>query len=220
MGDKAASTEKVIVCLDCDITAVRAAAKADAKLIITHHPVIFDGLKSVTAGSVVYELIKIGVSVISMHTNLDVAKGGVTDCLCNAIGLTAVKKYETQDDFTIRSAKTPAPTSADEFALLIKEKLGYGVRYTGKNTVENLLVCSGSGCDYIDEAISGGYDGLIAADSKQKHFIKAINNDFALFDCGHFASENVIVEPLCRILSKKFKDIQFIPYSHGLIKSV
>lgn len=216
IGDKDDMTEKVIVSLDCDITAVKEAVKTGSKLIITHHPVIFDPLKSVTAGSVVYEAIKNGISVISMHTNLDIAEGGVNDCLCEALGLTDVKPYIAEDGFTLRSGKTDA--DADSFAKIIKENLGYSVRYTGSGKIEKLLVCSGSGCDYMDEAIKNGFDGLIAADSKQRHFIKAINNGFALFDCGHFASENVVIKPLCRLLSEKFRTAEFIPYSHGLIK--
>lgn len=216
VGDMKIPTTSCLVALDCDITAINEAVKTGANLIITHHPVIYDGLKSVRAGDVVYEAIKAGISVISMHTNLDVAKGGVNDCLCEALGIKNIKKYVAHDGFILRQGKVD--TDADTFAKAIKENLGYGVRYTGKGKIENLLICSGSGCDYMDEAIAAGFDGLIAADSKQRHFIKAINNNFCLFDCGHFASENVVVEPLCKLLSAKFKEIKFTPYSHNLIK--
>ena len=85
VGDGNSTVTKAMVCLDCDINAVKAAKEQGAGLIVTHHPVIFNGLKAVTAGSVVYELLSGGISVISMHTNLDIAVGGVTENLCEAI---------------------------------------------------------------------------------------------------------------------------------------
>ena len=66
------------------------AKKLKADLIISYHPVIWDGLKQITAGganSVVYELIRSGISVISIHTALDVASGGVNDGLAEMIGI-------------------------------------------------------------------------------------------------------------------------------------
>lgn len=216
VGNKSDKTAGAIVCLDCEINAIEYAKETGANLIITHHPVIYDPLKSVTAGSVVFEAIKNGISVISMHTNLDVAKGGVNDCLCEALELKKVKKYTAEDGFILRSGEIGA--DADEFAKKIRKKLGYGVRYTGKGMIKKVLVCSGSGCDYMDEAIKSGFDALIAADSKQRHFIKAINNNFALFDCGHFASENVVIKPLCDMLKAKFPDTSFTPFNHNQIK--
>ena len=216
VGDKKDTVKKALVCLDCDITAVKKAAETGAGLIVTHHPVIYDPLKSVTAGSVVYEAIKNGISVISMHTNLDIADGGVNDCLCSALELNNVKPYVAHDGFILRSGELDS--DVDSFAKLISKNLGYSVRYTGKGKIKRLLICSGSGCDYMDEAIENGFDGLVAADSKQRHFIKAINTGFSLFDCGHFASENVVVKPLCDLLNKQFGDVEFTPYSHELIK--
>ena len=82
VGNRQAEVKKVLVALDCDATAVKRAIEENCELIVTHHPVIFDGLKSVTEQDIVYELISRGISVISMHTNLDIGKGGVNDRLC------------------------------------------------------------------------------------------------------------------------------------------
>lgn len=220
VGDGEREVNTAVVALDCDITAVEKALKVGAQLIITHHPVIFDGLKSVTAGSVVYELIKSGISVISMHTNLDIAAGGVTERLCESIGLTEVKPFTAHDGFVIREAKCTI-TDAEKLALHIKESLGGGVRYVAGNPpINRVLVCSGSGGDFLEDAVVGGFDALITADVKHNVFIDAINNGISLFDAGHYASENVIVAPLTKLLSEEFKSIEFIPHSPDRIKTV
>lgn len=220
VGDANSIVNRCVVALDCDINTVAAARECAAELIVTHHPVIFDGLKGVCSGSVVYELVKSGISVISMHTNLDVASGGVTEQLCEKIGLTNVAHYTAHDGFLIRSADCKI-TNADSLALHIKQALGGSVRYVkGKAEVKRVLVCSGSGGDFLDDVIQGGFDALVAGDIKHNVFIKAVNCGVAVFDAGHFNSENVIVEPLTKLLSEKFGGISFSPYNSISIKSV
>lgn len=220
VGDGECGVTAAVVALDCDVNAVSFAKENGANLIITHHPVILEPLKSVTAGSIVFRLIKEGISVISMHTNLDVGDGGVNDALCAALGLTDVKPYTAGDGYLLKSGKTDKH-KPDELALHIKERLGGAVRYTaGKKDIESVLVCSGSGGNYLNEAISGKFDALITADVKQNHFIAAINAEISLFDGGHYNTENVIVKPLCERLQKQFATIRFTEYMQKAIKTV
>lgn len=220
VGDGNQQVKKALVCLDCDINAVNRAKEIGANLIVTHHPVIFGGLKSVTAGSVVYELIKSGISVISMHTNLDIAVGGVTERLCEAIGLQDVTPFIAHDGFTIRSA-TCNITDCDILAEHIKKVLGGSVRYVNSNKpIKRVLVCSGSGGDFLEDVISENFDALIAGDIKHNVFISAINSGVSVFDAGHYQSENIIVCPLCEELSKAFCEIEFVIFNNDTIKSV
>lgn len=220
VGDKDAAVTRAVVCLDCDINTVNFAKKMGAQLIVTHHPVIFDGLKEVLSGTVVYELIRAGISVISMHTNLDIAEGGVTENLCAAIGLKNVKPYVAHDGFLIREADCDIH-DADKLAEHIKQSLGGSVRYAdnGKE-IKKVLVCSGSGGDFLVDVIDGGYDALIAADIKHNVFMAAINNNVTVFDAGHYQSENVVINPLCDELKTAFGDIEFTAYNNDKIKSV
>lgn len=216
VGDKNTTVTKTLVCLDCDINAVNYAKSIGAELIITHHPVIFSGLKSILAGDVVYELIKAGISVISMHTNLDIAVGGVTESLCSAIGLKNVKPFVAHDGFLIREAECDI-CDADSLAEHIKSQLGTAVRYADSaKPIKRVLVCSGSGGEFLSDVIYGGYDALISADIKHNVFIDAINKGVAIFDAGHYQSENVIVKPLCELLSNNFSDISFKFYDNNI----
>ncbi len=219
VGNKETIVTKALVCLDCDKYALETASEMGCELIITHHPIIFDPLKSVTHGDIVYELIKSDISVISMHTNLDIAKGGVTDSLCEALELKNVKPYTAHDGFLIRSAKTDIE-SPDEFALHIKEKLGYSVRYVGENLIVNVLICSGSGAEFIEDVITDNFDAIITADVKHHFFIEAINKGISIFDCGHYASEVVVVRPLTELLVNRFDETEFLSYYSDKLKSV
>ncbi len=216
VGDSKATVTKAVVCLDCDINTVKYAKEQGAQLIITHHPVIFGGIKNVLSGGVVYELVRANISVISMHTNLDIAEGGVTENLCEAIGLKNVKPFVSHSGFLIREAECDV-TGADALAELIKTKLGGAVRYVdSKQDIRRVLVCSGSGGEFLSDVISGGYDALISADIKHNVFIDAINSGVAVFDAGHYQSENIIVKPLCKLLSNQFGNIIFECYNNNI----
>ncbi len=220
VGDGDTAVTKAVVCLDCDIDAVNYANQMGANLIVTHHPVIFEGLKSVTAGTVVYEAIKSGISIISMHTNLDIATGGVTERLCEAIGLENVAPYTAHDGFLIREAVSPIK-DADALACHIKQNLGGAVRYADSGKpINRVLVCSGSGSDFVADVIADGFDALIAADIKHNVFISAVNAGVSVFDAGHYQSENVVVKPLCYELCDTFCEVEFTVFNNEKIKSV
>lgn len=211
VGNKNTIVTKALVALDCDANAVKTASENGCELIITHHPVIFTPLKNITAGSIVYELIKSDIAVVSMHTNLDIAKGGVNDCLCKKLLLKNVKTFTADDGFVIRSAKSDV-SNPDELAEQIRQALGYSVRYVGGRKIQNVLVCSGSGGDFLRETIREGFDALITAEVKHNVFVDAVNNGVSVFDCGHYASEAVVIEPLCETLSEEFEECEFLPY--------
>ncbi len=92
-GDKQQQVARCLLALDITNDVVNEAVTSGARLVISHHPVIFDAVKSVTAQSepVVYRLIKHDISAICAHTNLDIAQGGVNDVLAQALGLRRVK---------------------------------------------------------------------------------------------------------------------------------
>ena len=69
---------------------LRRALENNCNLVITHHPVIFNPIKRIDTESVVYQYIRHGVSVISAHTNLDMAKGGLNDLLAKRLGLSNI----------------------------------------------------------------------------------------------------------------------------------
>ena len=221
VGDPSAEVSGAVVALDCTASAVKTARDNNCGLIITHHPVIFDPLKTVLVGSTVFELIKSGISVISMHTNLDIAVSGVNDCLCYALEFNNFEKRPANDGYLLNFAELDTPLSADELAQYIKEKLGGSVKFTdsGKN-IKKVAICSGSGGGYIFDTAVSGCDALITADVKHNIFIDSERLGISVFDAGHFNTEDVVTEPLKDLLSQKFKDIRFLTDRFSGIKTV
>lgn len=92
VGDPAAPAGRIMVALDPGPEAIRAAIDADCQLLLTHHPFIFSPLKRVVAsdptGALIAVAIRRGLSILALHTNLDIATGGVNDLLAERLELT------------------------------------------------------------------------------------------------------------------------------------
>jgi dinuclear metal center YbgI/SA1388 family protein len=92
IGDPDAEVTRVMVALDPTLDVLDSAISASCQLLVTHHPLIFKPLKSISManshGVVIHKAIKGGVSIVSLHTNYDIASGGLNDLLARKIGLT------------------------------------------------------------------------------------------------------------------------------------
>lgn len=211
VGEPDKDVSRVLIALDCTTKTIENAKANKCELIITHHPIIFEPLKNVLKDSLVYKLIENGISVISMHTNLDVSLGGVNSCLCDALGLNNVSTVTADSNFELMGGFTNAPISSKDFAENIKHSLNTRVKYVDSSkAISKVLVCSGSGGEFINEAIKLGFQALVTSDIKHHQFLIAKENNVSLFDAGHFETEDIVIEPLKSKLQDKFKDIEFI----------
>lgn len=210
IGDKTADVKSAVLALDCTPSALNLALNSGANLIITHHPVIFNGLKSIKKGDIVYSLIENGISVISMHTNLDIAENGVCDALAKALELCNIETVSGYDGLSFRKGILKEEMTGDDFAAFVGRKLDTAVKYVGENKVKTVAVCSGSGSDYLFDAIKENCDAFVTSEVKHNVFLDAANNNITLIDAGHFPTEDVIIEPLKELLSKEFPKINFL----------
>ena len=218
IGDGDAEVKKALVSLDCTKKTVENAKENGCNLIITHHPVIFAPIKNLLAGSIPFELAKNSIAVISMHTNLDMAEGGVNDCLCKVLGLRNIAPVTAEDGFILRGGEID-DISADCFAQKIKTALGGSVKFVdGGKEIRKVLVCSGSGGDFLETAIQNGYDAFVTSEVKHHQFLMAEDFGISVFDAGHFGTEDIIVNPLCDLLKVNFADVEFITYHSNSIK--
>ncbi|HAB00634.1 MAG TPA: Nif3-like dinuclear metal center hexameric protein, partial [Ruminococcaceae bacterium] len=87
LGDADLPCHCVLLALDITEDTVKQAKECSADLVITHHPVIFRPLSALSYHTPIAELISSKISVISAHTNLDIAVDGVNDALCRALNL-------------------------------------------------------------------------------------------------------------------------------------
>ena len=217
VGDGREKVTGVLVTLDCTDEAISEAVKQGANLIVTHHPVIFDPLKTVTEQSLIYRLIRNGISVISAHTNLDQADGGVNDALAEAIGLSDIEKISDSEGFFYRIGELSEPMTSEELAKTVSETLP--VKYVGSSTfIKRVAVCSGSGGSMLGEVINTGVDAYVTADIKHNVFMDAHASGLTLIEAGHFNSEDIIVEPLSNELRAAFPDLSVTAFHFSPIK--
>lgn len=216
VGNENSEITGVLVALDCTSKAIEKAKENGFNLIVTHHPVIFNPQKQILANDLVYKLIKNDISVISLHTNLDTADGGVNDVLAEVLELQNIEKLICEDGFTIRIGELLNETSADDFAKYISKKLGTGVKYCGENQIKRVALCSGNGGEFFSLATENGADAFVTAECKHHLFLLAEENGVFLADAGHFNTEDIVVEPLAKLI--KECNLKVLTFHHSPIK--
>ena len=206
---------RVLVALDATDGALDAAKAIGADLIITHHPVIFNGMKRLTADSMPYRLAAAGISAISAHTNLDKAVGGVNDVLAACLGLTDV---QVAADGITRIGTLPEEMTADAFAAHVAAALDMPVRAAGDKPVKKVAVCGGGGGGFI-AACFGLADCFVTGEVKHHEWLYAAGH-INVIDGGHYTTEVPVVDTLCRWLTEEFPDLTVVPYHEGECFSV
>ena len=200
---------KVLLTLDIDKRAVEEAELKGADMVISHHPVIFSGLKSISSDMPVYRLVQNDISAICMHTNVDKSPLGT-----NGVILRELKKrfeIEGEPEYInyeecgyICTFKNSVPAS--EFAKALKEI--FNCKYirvsAGVGEVQKVGFCSGSGGSFVEDAAAAGCDAFVTGDVKHDVWMTAENYGLKLFDCGHFHTENPVLWEIRRILEEKF----------------
>ncbi len=200
----------IVTTLDVTFEAISFAKSKGANLIISHHPVIFHGLKRISANSMVYRLIQEGIAVISAHTNLDAAPDGVNDTLCAKLGLRDVTAFHPLGAgpqgpvFLGRLGALAQPVSALQLASLVKKALGRPAvgLVEGNGLIMRVAVCSGSGGDLWQDAKEAGAEALVTSEIKQNYAIDAQAVGFTMVDAGHYDTEVII----CKVIEKYLKD--------------
>lgn len=204
VGDMNAEVKKAAVVLDITHEEIKKAKAIGADLIISHHPVIFNPIKSVTKGSVPYELVASSINALCCHTPLDIADGGTNDSLAELLGINV-----THADDPILRLGTVEPTTAQELAGKIANTLNTKVRYAdaGK-TIKKIAICTGAGCSLIEAA--GEIDAFITGDASHHNFLDCVQAGITLIAAGHYETEIIVVPVLVKKLQAQFPDIEII----------
>lgn len=204
VGDMDAEVKKVAVVLDITHEEIKKAKAIGADLIISHHPVIFNPIKSVTRGSVPYELVASSINALCCHTPLDIADGGTNDSLAELLGIEVTR---TEDP--ILRLGTVEPTTAENLAGKIAKTLNTKVRYADAGRkIEKIAICTGAGCSLIEAA--GEIDAFITGDASHHNFLDCIQAGITLIAAGHYETEIVVVPVLVKKLQAQFPDIEII----------
>lgn len=221
-GDSA--VERVLVALDITKVVVEEAVRRGCQLIVSHHPVIFGGVKSVTdetvTGRVLLAMAENGLSAICAHTNLDAAEGGVNDCLAQRLGLNDTVLLE--QDGTDRRGRAygigrigqahKTELSGAEYAAYVKEKLGArSVRFEDAGIPVSRVAVGGGSCgSMLEQVRAAGCDTFVTADVKYDVFLSARAMGINLIDAGHYATENVVCPALVKLIAQAFPQVEVL----------
>ena len=229
VGDPESEYTGTLIALDITSATVDEAIDNGLSLIVSHHPLIFNGLKRITNdnadGKMITRLIKNDISVYAAHTNLDNLPWGVNGILAQKLGLIdchilrplesdsqAIKQSSNQAN-SIGAGMVrilPHPTPVMDFLRLVKERLALPVirtsqfdNHNSELIIEKVAICGGSGVFLIPDAIAAEADIFLTGDLKYHDFQKATDKT-VLADIGHYESEQFAKEIFYNVISEKF----------------
>ena len=219
-GSRKAEVSKILVALDPFEGVCEEAAHWGANLIVTHHPLIFKALKSVTddtsIGRSIQLLCREGISAINAHTNLDCAPGGVNDRLAAALGLSEIQVIdpmgtdENGAQWGLLRKGTVAEQPLSVFLPTLKTALGCeGLRYVDGGTPVHRVAVGGGACaTELMDAYHAGCDTFVTSDVKYNQFWDAKDLGMNLIDAGHFYTENPITVCLAEKITARFPEVE------------
>ena len=198
--------KRVLVALDPTIETVRYAIEGNYDTIITHHPLIFKGIKALDDANMtalkLMCLLESNIAVMSFHTRLDALEGGVNDNLASLLGLSAVEPLEHNGEKIGRIGILPSPVAPEEFAEIVKNSLNAPFVLLGSSgkPTWRVAVLGGSGEDEVAAAIAAGADTYVSGSLKYHSLTDARELGINLVEAGHFYTENHICEKLCSMV--------------------
>lgn len=216
---------KILTCLELDKRVLEEAKAAGAEMIITHHPLIFTGIKSLTGSdyktSMIMDIIADGISVYSCHTPFDKVKGGNNDIIMKRMGLSQIKnlagddvpspvkmaeRHDEADIGRIGEFKKPMlykqviELAAERLNMSISELHAAGALDT---EITKVGVCTGAGADLVHMAAVCGCQLFITGDVKYHEAQDALQKGICILDAGHYGTEKFFAEEMKALLDKK-----------------
>lgn len=224
LGNGENQVKKILVALDISTTVIEEAQREQCQLIVTHHPVIFHGMKSLRAENptekMLMQLIYSDIAVISAHTNLDRSAEGVNFHLANRLGIQNSRfVIEEGTDVHGRLYGTgfmgkahKADCSIKDYAQYVGEQLKCkGIRFADAGKPVSLVAVGGGSCGSIlADVAMAGCDTFVTGDVKYDVFLEAKERGINLIDAGHFPTEQVICPVLVEKLQESFSSLSVI----------
>ena len=211
IGSPDAPVSSVLFGLDCTPELVDEAIECGADMIVTHHPLIFSGLKKISpedmVGEAVIKAIKAGISIYAAHTNADKVIAGVSGAMAAKLALQNVEILSEDGEGTGLGVigELPEPMTAQQMVAFVKERFGLQAMRTSKlidGEIKKVALCGGSGGSLISAAKAAGAQLYLSGDISYHNFFTP--EGFMLMDIGHYESEIEIVDILFSLVKKNF----------------
>jgi dinuclear metal center YbgI/SA1388 family protein len=220
-----------LLCLDVTEAVVDEAVAKGFNLIISHHPLLFKGLKSVTGSTYVerclMKAIKNDIVIYSAHTNLDNAPGGVNYKIAEKIGLQDVRILEPKDGLTTAGSgvvgSLKEPETETDFLKRIKKTFEVGCvkhnRLRGR-LIQRVALCGGAGAFLLPKAVAEGADVFITGEVRYHDYFD-FEDRILIAEIGHYESEQFtkeifysIIRELCPTLDAEMTRVNTNPIKY------
>lgn len=218
-GDDTNEISHVFLALDLTEETLAEAIEDGADMIITHHPMIFSGIKKINnhsfTGRKILTLIQKGIVYYAMHTNYDVL--GMADLSADYTKMhdTTVLSVTEERDGEVqgfgRVGKLSREMTLREYAQLVKESLKLNdVKVYGNldSMVKCAAVCTGSGKSMIKDVIKAGADVYVTGDIDHHTGIDTVAQGLALIDAGHYGTEYIFMDAMKKELTQAFPKLK------------
>ncbi len=208
LGDINKEVKTVVMSLDATKKATAFAKSVNADLLLTHHPIIFGGVKKIKKDSAIYQLINNDICCMCAHTSFDKANGGINDNLALLLELKNTRKLENG---YVVVGELENEMSIDDFATFVSNALDvHALRYTDTDKMIKTVAVGGGACgEFIDDAMQNA-DCFVTSDLKYHQMLDANEENFALINAGHFETENKAFLMLKNKLEKEFEQVEFV----------
>ena len=209
--------QTVYLALDATAEEIDEAVEAGADLLLTHHPVIFSGIKRIEEGDYLGErllrMIEHHVTCYAMHTNYDVKR--MADLVVSRMGLKNLEVLEpTVADGSEGIGYTgnfEVPMTLEACALKIKDWFQIpDVRVYGdlNQEIQRVSVCPGSAKGMEDFALAQGGQVLIGGDFGHHEGLDCLEKHIAVIDAGHYGLEHIFIGDMAEFFEKNCPDIK------------
>jgi len=203
-----------LLCLDVTEAIVDEAVSKGCNIIVSHHPLLFHGLKTISdrdqVQRTVVRAIQNGITVVSMHTNFDNARGGVNFKIAEKLGLGDVRFFaaKTVDGIECGSGVvgelSEAMTSAD-FVRRVKTVMEADVAHCNQlldRKIKTVALCGGAGSFLLPDAISEGADAFITGEMHYHEYF-GHEQEIQIVVIGHYESEHFTNEIFYKIIREE-----------------
>lgn len=206
----------VLCCLDVTDDVLSEAITRNCQLIVSHHPLIFSPIKSVTSeslvGRIIHKAIKNDIAIYSAHTNLDFVAGGINEFLTKLLGfknIVPLNPYISDSEGFGRIGDINSITISD-MCKRVNSVLNDTSRIIGipSDTTQRAVIINGAGggdTKFIDMAIEAEANLLITSEVKHHVAVYAKENKFNIIETQHYTSERIYIPEFVKILNELFK---------------
>lgn len=201
VGERSAEVKAALLAVDVTESIVNEAITRHCDLIVSHHPLLFRGLKHLTGSTpqerCVEQAIRHGIAIYSAHTSMDSYLHGVSGRMAERIGISEYRILSPQQGREEVGlgviGNLPAPMQWTDFVLLVHDAFRTehsGIRCIAplKTEVRTIALCGGAGAEFMETAILQRADVYISADFKYHEMQSAVGR-IGVIDLDHWVSE-------------------------------